>query len=214
MSKIINIQGQKFGRLSVIDYVGIKNRTAFWKCLCECGNVVEVAGYKLRSGHTKSCGCYSRERIKNLNYKTGKTKSKIYYAYRNMLNRCNNPKADMFYLYGERGIKVCNEWQDKEHGFENFLSWSESHGYEEGLSIDRINNDKGYSPDNCRWVSKLEQANNKRTNKYLRINGIVDTVGNHSRRFNVSYWNLLHYAKGGRNTMYPDLIIEVVSDGV
>lgn len=205
----IDLTGQKFGRLTAIEYAGRFGRRTKWRCKCECGNETLVDVSKLRSGHTKSCGCYKNEKIKKLNYKTGMSSSRLYLTHRNMLNRCYREDDDMYRIYGERGITVCDEWRG-DHGFENFLAWSMENGYKEGLSIDRIDNNRGYSPDNCRWVDKYVQANNKRNNHYLKINGEIDTVANHARKHNVSYWNLLHYAKGGKNCMYPDLDIEVV----
>lgn len=206
----VDLTGQKFNRLTVLTYAGVKGRRrSMWLCRCDCGKALEVDGTHLKSGHTKSCGCYSKERIGNLNKKTGRTKTKLYYTYRNILNRCYRSENSSHKYYKDRNIQMCPEWLDKNHGFERFQEWALANGYKEGLSIDRIDNDKGYSPDNCRWVDSYVQANNKRHNYYLRINGEIDTVGNLSRKYNVSYWNLLHYAKGGKNCKYPNLEIEV-----
>ena len=205
----IDISGNKYNMLLVLEYVGRDGRKTKWKCLCDCGNTVIVDGTHLKNGHTKSCGCYQKQLIKSLNQKTGMTNTKLYYTYRNILNRCYRKGNYSNKYYKDRNIQVCNEWLDKENGFEAFMKWAFSHGYKEGLSIDRIDNDKGYSPDNCRWVDNYVQANNKRNNHYIKINGEVDTVGNMARKYNISYWNLLHYSKGGKNCKYPNLIIEV-----
>lgn len=206
-----DITGMKFNRLYVLEFVEIRNHTPFWKCKCECGNETIVSGEHLKSGHTKSCGCLHNELIKGLNLKNGLSCTKLYYAYRNMINRCNWEKGEMYYRYGGRGISVCDEWLGK-NGFLNFAEWALDNGYSESLTLDRIDNDKGYSPDNCRWADKFVQANNKRTTHYIKINGEVGTVANMARKYNVSYWNLLHYAKGGKNMKYPDLKIEVANE--
>jgi hypothetical protein len=175
---------------------------------------VSVDTAHLRSGHTKSCGCYKVELISNLNKKTGLSNSNLGFSYRNMKNRCFWKKSPMYKNYGERGITVCEEWLDRECGFENFVDWALKNGYSEGLTLDRIDVNGNYCPQNCRWVDKYVQANNKRKNYYLKINGEIDTVGNWARRLNVSYWNLLHYSKGGKNMKYPDLEIEAVQNGL
>jgi len=209
MSYKIDLTGQKFNRLKVLSYQGKFKRAQMWLCECDCGNKVVVNSAHLKNGHTKSCGCLNKERIKNLNIKTGQTNTKLYYTYRNIINRCYYAKTKSSKYYIKRNITMCPEWLDKDVGFQNFMEWSLNNGYVEGLSIDRIDNDKGYSPDNCRWVDVYVQANNKRNNRYIKINGEIDTVANMARKYNISYWNLLHYSKGGKNCKYPDLQIEV-----
>ena len=211
----IDLKNQKFGRLFVLEYGGVRGRRrTCWKCLCDCGNIVYVDATHLRSGHTKSCGCYKDELVSKLNKKTGLSKTKIHYTYRNMINRCTWKKYYLFEDYGGRGITICDDWLDKEHGFENFVNWAFQNGYSEDLTLDRIDVNGNYCPENCRWVDKYVQANNKRNNHYVKINGEVDTVGNWARRLNISYWNLLHYSKGGKNMKYPDLEIEAVENGL
>ena len=207
----IDLTGQKFNRLTVLEFYETRGRRRkIWKCLCDCGNIVYVESSHLTTGHTKSCGCLAIENVTNLNLKTGLTNTKLYYAYRNMLNRCYYPGTPMYKYYGAEGKTVCEEWRDKEHGFENFAEWAMNNGYEEGLQIDRIDNDGNYEPSNCKWSTDIEQAHNKRTTLRLKINGEIDTVGNWTRRLGISYWNLNHYAHGGQNCKYPDLEIEVV----
>lgn len=211
----IEMHGKKFGRLTVIEYAGVKGRRrTMWKCKCECGNVVIVDGSHLRGGHTKSCGCLNKELISKVNYKNGLANTKIQYAYINMKNRCLRKSNYEYLQYGGRGITVCDEWLG-DKGFENFCNWALSNGYRDGLTIDRINNNKGYSPSNCRWVDKFVQANNKSNNRFVKIDGEIGTVANMSRKYNVDYWNLMHYANGGKNCKYPDLRIEVAnSEGI
>lgn len=210
-----NLTGQKFNNLTAIKYAGQQGRRrTYWLCRCDCGNITTVSTVHLKSGHTKSCGCMLkkiREDIKYVNYKNGLSTSRLGLAYRNMMNRCYRKNTDGYNDYGKRGITVCKEWRDKENGFVNFCNWALSNGYCENLTIDRIDNNGNYSPNNCRWVDKFVQANNKRNTHKLKINGEIDTVGNFARRYNISYWNLLNYSKGVKNTKYPELNIEVAN---
>jgi hypothetical protein len=208
----INLSGQKFGRLTAVQYKGVRGRRrTYWECHCDCGNVVYVDSCHLRSGHTTSCGCLKVEKIERLNKKTGLSTSKLYYAYRNMLNRCFYKKLAMYQEYGARGITVCDEWIDKENGFKNFVEWAKVNGYSEDLTLDRIDVNGNYEPSNCRWVDLYVQANNKRNNLRVKINGEIDTVGNWARKMKLDYWALVRYSKGGKNMKYPNLNIEAVN---
>lgn len=214
-----DLTGLRFNRLTVVRF-GYKTgrRRMLWLCKCDCGNEVLVDRSHLKSGHTKSCGCYTRERIENLNKKTGETGTRIYFVYHNMHTRCERESCDQYKNYGGRGIKVCDEWSG-EHGFENFLRWAKETGYRPDAksgecTLDRIDVDGEYSPSNCRWVPLSIQANNKRNTLRVSINGEVDSIANMSRKYNLSYDNLRHYAKGGRNEKYPHLRIEAVKDGL
>ena len=211
MAYKIDLTGHKYGRLTVIEYAGTahKKRENVWKCQCDCGNIRIVTGSHLRSGHTTSCGCKSIEHVTSMNYKTGLSNSKLNRTYRNMINRCYWTKQRNYNDYGGRGITVCDEWRG-DKGFENFSEWSFKNGYSDKLTIDRIDNEAGYSPDNCRWVDRYVQGNNKRNNRFVKINGEIGTVANMARKYNVDYWNLMHYAKGGQNCKYPELKIEAV----
>lgn len=213
-----DLTGMKFGKLTVLKYAGSEGRRrTMWWCKCDCGNVIKTDGSHLKCGHTKSCGCVSTERIKYINYKTGLSDTRLYYAYQNMCNRCNRESDNSYEFYGGRGIKVCPEWLG-EHGFENFAKWAFENGFEEDAkrgdcTLDRIDANGDYCPENCRWVDIIVQANNKRTTRYIKINGEIGSVANMARKYNVSYWNLLHYSKGGQNFKYPELKIEAVEKG-
>lgn len=166
-----NLKGQVFGRLTVISINHTTRLGTYWNCVCECGNECVVLTTKLSNGHTTSCGCRKDEikrDIEKLNKSHGKSKTKLYKIFSGMKARCYRKSCPNYNRYGGRGIIICKEWLDS---FENFYNWSISNGYKSGLSIDRIDNDKGYSPDNCRWVSAKEQANNTRSTVFLTYKG-------------------------------------------
>lgn len=162
-----DIKGQKFGRLMVIEYLG-KSK---WKCKCECGNIKNIDGRDLRSGHTKSCGCLHSEIISKIttkrNTKHGKCGTRLYYIWYGMKDRCYNKHDKDYQTYGARGIHVCDVWKDN---FEAFYKWSIDTGYRKTLTIDRIDNNKGYSSDNCRWANMKTQQRNRRNNRNITIN--------------------------------------------
>jgi hypothetical protein len=174
-----DIRGQKFGRLLVLELAGkSKNRTYNWRCRCDCGEEIIVRGDQLRDGHTQSCGCFNqeqREEPKKHGHSINGRKSKTYGALVGAKSRCYNSNNSYYPSYGGRGIKVCQRWLDEEHGFENFLVDMGECPSEE-LSLDRINNDGNYEPENCRWATIEEQSNNKRTSHFVTYNGETKTL--------------------------------------
>lgn len=152
-----DIVGKKFGKLTVLDdYISISNGTK-WKCMCECGREVYVYRGKLTSGYTKSCGCI----VKTLG---GLSDHKLYSVWANMKDRCYNSSNHAFHHYGGKGIKVCDEWSN----FIVFYNWSMENGYEDGLTIDRINSNSDYSPNNCEWITKSENTARANHNSHKR----------------------------------------------
>ena len=203
MAKRIDLTGQKFGRLYVEKYAGYnKFKYAVWQCKCDCGNTVVVPGKALRTGNTKSCGCYSREksteRIVSLNTTHGKTDSRIFRIWSGTRTRCYNKNAINYEDYGGRGIAVCEEWR---HDFTSFLKWAEENGYKENLTLDRKDNSKGYSPDNCRWATIKEQQNNKRSNRLVAFNGETHTVTEWAEKIGVHKDTLLLRLKNPNYTL-------------
>lgn len=157
-----DITNNVYGNLKVIKRVdNDKYNNAQWLCKCSCGKECVVLGYHLRTGHTTSCGNRVHKKgIQNPCYRHGKRNTRLYKIYYNMKDRCYNVNNKKYNCYGKRGIKICDEWLSD---FMNFYNWAIDNGYDEKLTIDRINNDGNYEPDNCRWLSR--QAQNWNTSR-------------------------------------------------
>ena len=168
-----DITGQKFNRLTALRYVGMnKDKHALWECVCDCGNVVVVQGSNLRSGNTKSCGCYNIDRIKERNHilkwKHGGRDTKLFHIWSGMKTRCYNPNAINYKDYGAKGITICDEWLKD---FANFKEWALNNGYSPELTIDRIDYNGNYEPNNCRWCTTKEQNRNRSSNTLITYKG-------------------------------------------
>jgi len=168
--RFVDLSGQRFGRLTVLERTENKQYRcgqvqAQFLCRCDCGNEITVLGGNLKSGHTQSCGCHRAKKTAERSLKHGMSLSSIYGVWNTMRQRCLNPNNHKFSEYGGRGITVCDEWQNS---FEAFRDWAMANGYEDHLSIDRINNDGNYCPENCRWATAKEQANNRRKRRLLK----------------------------------------------
>jgi len=169
-----DLTGMKFGKLTVIKRTcNSKNGSARWICICECGKETIVIGSKLLSDHTKSCGC-----LKNLKY--GLSRTRLYRIWQGMIGRCEDIYKDNYYWYGFRGISICEQW----HDFITFYNWAISSGYNDNLTLDRINTNGNYEPSNCRWATQLEQCNNVSTNRHILHKGNIYTVAEFSRLIN------------------------------
>ena len=167
MGTYIDLSGRVFGRLKVLRRAeNSKGRVAF-RCACECGNIVVVTSHALMTGNTSSCGCIHSEQLIHRNTKHGERFTKLYTIWLNMKQRCNSAKPRYKAWHG-RGIKVCPEW-DK--SFLAFKTWACANGYKDGLTIDRVDVNGDYCPENCRWISKREQSWNKTNTRYFEYKG-------------------------------------------
>ena len=162
MGKLIDLSGQKFNCLEVICRAPSSSGQTRWHCLCDCGNTTIVHGTHLKRGATKSCGCLGKAKRIILGTTHNGSKDKLYRVWNSMRDRCYRITDPSYKRYGGRGIRVSEKWKIS---FSDFRDWATGNGYEEGLTIDRINNDGNYEAENCRWISKVEQSRNRSDNK-------------------------------------------------
>lgn len=180
MSRGINEAGNIYSRLTVIKEAGRDRGRILWSCKCKCGKKCKVLGVRLRNGWTKSCGCLQIEAVKK-NATHGASKTKEFRTWCSIRRRCRDFGYKDYKHYGGRGLKVCKRWEN----FENFLkdigpSPSKKH------CIERINNNKGYSPSNCKWALQLDQNNNKRNSYFIKFNGQTLTAAQWARKLGIS----------------------------
>ena len=185
--KTIPMIGKRFGRLIVISE-GEKRgkcRSARWICRCDCGNITKpITGEVLRSGRSTSCGCYKRDLTIQRNTKHNLCYTRIHRIWVGMKDRCYNPNTPNFKRYGARGIKICEEWLNS---LEAFYKWAMASGYSDDLTIDRIDNDGDYCPENCRWATNEEQCNNRGHHILLEINGETKTIAQWAKESGIKY---------------------------
>lgn len=177
-----DLTGQRFGLLVVVEKAESRvtsggHKKSRFICKCDCGRVVAVDGQSLLSGNSKSCGCRKKSILPEINKTHGGTHERLYRIWSSMKTRCFNPHSRGYKWYGARGITVCKEWID----FANFRSWAKLNGYDESAekwdcTLDRIDVNKGYSPDNCRFVEMKKQQNNRRSNTLVTMQGKTQTL--------------------------------------
>ncbi|MBO5663596.1 MAG: hypothetical protein J6V82_04430 [Clostridia bacterium] len=182
-TKYLDLTGQRYGRLVAIKRITrpsqMKNRSAWWLFKCDCGAEFKTNANNVRSGRIKSCGCWQRERLLT----HGKTGTKLFGIWCGMRQRCSDVNNRDFQRYGGRGITVCDEWQTD---FRPFYNWAIASGYADSLTIDRIDVNGNYEPSNCRWATRKEQANNRRTNIYLTYEGDTFTLAQWAERTGIA----------------------------
>ena len=196
MSKKYNMLYKKFGKLTVLEECKeyTKDNRIRYKCICDCGNITYAIGTNLRNGTKRSCGCLLKEITKLRSTTHGKSNSRIYKIYRGMLDRCYRETDKHYKDYGARGIVVCQEWKDDN---KTFFDWAKDNGYRDDLTIDRIDPNGNYEPNNCRWVDMKTQQNNKRNNVYLTYKGKTQTMMQWSKELGVKYDTIKSRKKHG-----------------
>jgi hypothetical protein len=172
MRKALNLTGQTFGRLMVLDRVPTERGASLWRCECTCGQISRKHGGDLLRGRVRSCGCKQGSRSHGLSRRNGR-KTPLYAVWIGMKQRCTNSNSQSYARYGGRGITVCEEWRD----FAAFHAWATANGYKKGLTIERKDNDGDYEPSNCTWIPRGQQVNNRCTSRRLTFNGVTKTVG-------------------------------------
>ncbi len=182
--KFIDLTGERFGKLKVLSFAYKKGTRTYWKCKCDCGGERIVSNDHLKRGDVIDCGCYK----KHISHSTkhGMCKTRIYRIWTLMKYRCFNPNRPEYKSYGGRGITVCDEWLD----FAKFMKWSLENGYTDDLTLDRIDTNGNYCPENCRWTTNDVQANNKRTCRYITYNGQTKTITQWAKSNNLPYYIL------------------------
>ena len=181
----VDMKGKRYGRYVVIRYMGENKRhESLWECKCDCGNIKVIPGIRLRKGGALSCGCLHKDEMIKRQTTHGLSHTRIHDIWKELKQRCTNKSNSKYKYYGEKGITVCDEWSNS---FINFYNWSIENGYNDTLTIDRIDSSKGYDPSNCRWVSYKVQNNNKSDNKRYIIDGVNKTLSEWCQDYQVPF---------------------------
>lgn len=197
----LDLTNKRFGKLIAVEKVGKdKSRNILWRCKCNCGNEVIVKACELNRGHCHSCGCYQKERASEANKIHGKSHTKLHYVWTDMLKRCDNPNHHAYKWYGGKGVNVCDEWKE----FIAFEKWALKNGYKEGLTIDRIDGNGNYCPENCRWATRKQQSNNISTCVYFEFMGENLNITQFCEKYKVSSYNF--YKKARNNICFKTLM--------
>lgn len=196
IKKVHDLTGQKFGRLTVIGLDDRNSRKTYWVCRCDCGTIKTARSDGLISGRIKSCGCLKKEQDKINLVRNGHNLSgtRLYSIWQGIKARCNNIHSLCYSRYGGRGISVCEEWNNN---FISFYEWAIKNGYSDELTIDRIDNNGNYEPNNCKWSTNQEQCNNRRSNIKITIGNATKTLKQWCDIFELDYSAI--YARYSRN---------------
>lgn len=183
--KPFDLTGQRFGKLVALTrHYDSQKQITLWECQCDCGNTISVRASSLVHERVKSCGCLRAESNRSQKTTHGLSKTTLYATWNSMKGRCYNPNNHNFKRYGERGITVCDEWKKS---FRAFNEWAYANGYQPGLSIDRIDNNGNYTPDNCRWVNVQTQNNNREVSLNFTYNGETKNLAEWCEEFEIPY---------------------------
>lgn len=181
--RLINMAGKRFGMITAKSFAGTnRHKAAKWNCECDCGKSCVKLGHLLRSGKTTSCGCYHRKQAADRLTTHGESKSGLWHTWKNMVDRCLNPSSKQYADYGGRGISVCDRWAA------SFLEFMSDMGAKPsaGMTLERVDNDAGYSPENCRWASRKDQARNKRSNVVIELDGERLVLADWAKRIGIT----------------------------
>lgn len=185
MKPIKDHTNEKYGRLIVLQFVERKKHNSYWKCRCDCGNEIIVPITYLTTGDTKSCGCLRKEQaIKNGKKNKFVKNKRLYNIWIDMKRRCYNKNRKAYKNYGGRGIIICDEWKNN---FMSFYNWAIENGYDDKLTIDRIDNNGNYEPNNCRWATLKQQANNTSHNHVVEYKGKKYTLSELAKEYDLNY---------------------------
>lgn len=209
--KFGDISGQRFGRLTALAFNGIVNGKSTWLFGCDCGNEINTRANSVKTGNTKSCGCWEKEVLLARNIKHGLNRHPLHNIWFHIKRRCYNKNSSDFPDYGGRGIVVCDEWKND---FKSFYDWSIEKGYEEAkkkntrISIDRIDVNGNYEPSNCKWSNDVEQARNRRSNVHITVDGVTKLQNEWAEEYNIPYQLIASRLKRGwkgRDLIKPPL---------
>lgn len=190
--------GKKYGKLIIIDFEKHKRKTGYdcwyWLCKCECGNIKLLYPAEVKNGKIKSCGCYKDNLAKLRMSKHNQSTSRLYHCWQDMKARCYRKTHHKYLLYGNRDIRVCDEWLNN---YDNFSEWALNNGYSNDLTLDRINVNGNYCPENCRWATPLQQSQNRRNTKKIIVDGVEMLLTDACKKFNISYYSVYGRLKSG-----------------
>lgn len=197
-----DLTGKRFGHIEVIKRLPNTSErkfrtTVMWLCKCDCGETLEIKASDLTQKRMISCGCHKNKKALNMAIKQNKDNMRLYYIYIDMKRRCNNPNDQYYIRYGGRGIKVCDEWNDK-YGFASFYEWAINNGYANNLTLDRIDNDGNYEPSNCRWATHKEQSNNTSFNVKAEYRGEVKSLAEWASQLNLNPNTIYYHYHSGK----------------
>jgi hypothetical protein len=200
---LVEMIGKKFGMVTVLERSeNEKDGTARWKCICDCGKIFTTRGTRLRAGKAMSCGCYGASILSRKTKKHGMSETRIYHTWHSMVKRCCDEKCRHYKFYGAKGVKVCSQWKN----FMSFYSWAMNNGYNDDLTIERVDCTGNYEPKNCKFISKQEQARNTRSNIRIVTDDGYMTATEVSRMLDVS--------KATISKFYHLGLIQTVDDAV